>query len=72
MKCKLPNQDTGSSKFLLGPMAEEYDPPGKDVREDDNGTKYVEVTEEIGMILIEDHGFEELDESNSGEEETTV
>lgn len=65
MKCKLPNQETGSSCILLGPMADEYDPPGKAVREDDDGTKYVEVTEDVGTALIADHGFEELDASSS-------
>lgn len=64
MKCKLPNQETGSSCILLGPMADEYDPPGKVVREDDDGTKYVEVTEAVGTALIADHGFEELGASS--------
>lgn len=64
MKCKLPNQETGSSAILLGPMSKEYDPPGKEVKQDDSGVKYIDVIEDIGEKLIENYDFTEYSDEN--------
>lgn len=65
MKCKLPNQETGSTRILLPEMAEEYDAPGKEVKETEDGVKYVEVVQSVGRDLVELRGFEEMDNEDN-------
>lgn len=69
MKCKLPNQESGSSRFYIGKaMGEYYDPPGVEVVESDDGIKYVRVKSEVGQILIEEFGFEEITEESTNDD----
>lgn len=56
-------------------MSDYYEPPGKEVRESDDGVKYIEVQEEVGTALIDEYDFEKYEESgdksndNEGTEE---
>lgn len=70
MKCKIPNQESGSSRIYIGAaMSDHYKPPGKEVQED-NGVRYITVQEDVGKVLVETHGFETFEESSSEESES--
>lgn len=69
MKCKIPNQEAGTTRVYLGAvMSEHYEPPGKEVQTDDDGVKYVDVVEEVGKALIQNYGYEEYDEQTDDTE----
>lgn len=72
MKCKLPNQDAGTTRLYLGDvMGASYDPPGIDVNETDDGVRFIRVRATVGDALIENHGFAELVEESADEDATT-
>jgi hypothetical protein len=61
MKVTLPNQDAGTQRLYIGDvMAEEYEPPGPEVYETSDGTRYVRVTRAVGEQLVDDYDFGEL------------
>jgi hypothetical protein len=71
MKVTLPNQDAGTQRLYLGEvMADEYDPPGPEVYETNDGTRYVRVTRAVGEQLVDDYDFGELADEKDTPEET--
>lgn len=65
MKCKIPNQEAGTTRVYIGQaMSEHYEPPGKEVQTDDDDVKYVDVVEEVGKALVRNYGYEKYEENS--------
>lgn len=71
MRCKLPDQDTGTIRlYIADAMGDEYKPPGVEVQTTDSGVRYLRVTKDVGERLIDRHGYEELTDDSTTSEET--
>lgn len=69
MKCKLPDQDTGTIRlYIADAMRDQYKPPGVKVKTNDEGIRYLCVTREVGERLTDGHGYTELTETEEVKE----